>query len=724
MSDPKARATCSERKGTTARGPAQGSSETQQGQGPSLQFTASIPTPSPVDLGGDSATNWKFFLSQWQDFKKATGLESQSEATRLLQNLDISDGEREHEEALLARLTEYFEPQRNVIYERFLFFSAVQEESETSSEYVVRLRKLASSCDFAPLTTELIRDRLVLGVHDKDVQRKLLSNRNLTLAIAMDVCRTAEMTNAQVLKISTSQDQDGIEAVHQARRIDFRRSPNRFARVPKELCTYCGNGKHSDKGKCPALGAICYRCQRKNHFARVCKQQLAKRLHSVQGNNNSEDDQSISNVMQLTTWEQKRGRWLTEISVRTTQRRHRKLRVQLDTGATCNVISLNDYKRISDRQDIKLAPTKCQLKCYNGSIIVPKGSAAMRCSYGNKEAKLNFQVVDLDQPPLLSGHACQRLGLLTVHAQLCSIRTEPRIKTCPMDKKQLLTEFQDVFTGLGLMQGDYHIEVDPSITPVQHLPRRVPVALQAELRQKIDQLVAKGVLAKVIEPTDWISNMVIVKRKQKLRLCIDPRDLNKALKRSRYQIPTIEEMLPRLSNAKIFSVLDAKDGFWQVRLDDQSSKLTTFWTPFGRYRWLRMPFGISTAPEEYQRRIHEVVEGLDGVEVIADDILVYGRGNTRSEAAEDHDKNLRALMRRARERNVKFNKDKLRLQLDQVQYMGHLLTASGVRPDPDKVRAIEAMPKPCNPQQVRSLLGCVTYLAKFLPNLSQISETL
>ena len=120
----------------------------------------------------------------------------------------------------------------------------------------------------------------------------------------------------------------------------------------------------------------------------------------------------------------------------------------------------------------------------------------------------------------------------------------------------------------------------------------------------------------VIEPTDWISSQVVVRKGNKLRLCIDPRDLNKALKRSHYPMPTIEEVLPELSKAKIFSVADAKNGFWQIKLDEPSSYLTTFWTPFGRYRWLRMPFGLATAPEEYQRRQHEVLEGLHGIHVI------------------------------------------------------------------------------------------------------------
>ena len=143
-----------------------------------------------------------------------------------------------------------------------------------------------------------------------------------------------------------------------------------------------------------------------------------------------------------------------------------------------------------------------------------------------------------------------------------------------------------------------------------------------------------------------------------IRICLDPSDLNKAIKRPKIQMPTLNEVLPNLAKAKMFTVLDAKDGFHQVELDDDSSKLTTFWTPFGRYRYLRMPFGISSAPEEWQRRLNEALVGLPGVICIADDVLVYGAGagDTDEEVMADHNKNLRQLLQRAAAINLKTNK--------------------------------------------------------------------
>ena len=183
-------------------------------------------------------------------------------------------------------------------------------------------------------------------------------------------------------------------------------------------------------------------------------------------------------------------------------------------------------------------------------------------------------------------------------------------------------------------------------------------------------------------------------------------------------------MATRLCKAKVFSVLDAKNGFWQVQLDKPSSLLTTFNTPFGRYRWLRLPFGISTAPEEYQRRIHESLQGLKGIEDIVDDILCVGEGDTYESAVKDHERNLIALLERCREKNIKLNSKKLQLRKQEVPYISHVLTPDGLKPDPSKVKAIVAMPTPSGKKALQRLLRMITYLAKFLANLSDVTEPL
>ena len=159
-------------------------------------------------------------------------------------------------------------------------------------------------------------------------------------------------------------------------------------------------------------------------------------------------------------------------------------------------------------------------------------------------------------------------------------------------------------------------------------------------------------------------------------------------------MPTIEEIATRLNGAKLFSVFDASNGFWQVELDEESSMLTTFNTPFGRYRWKRIPFGINSAPEVWQRRMREHIEGLKGVEVIADDFVIVGYGNIPAEWQSDHDQNVHAFLNRCRERNLKLNEKKAWLRQQEVPFIGYVLTPEGLKPDPCKVEAIVQMPDP------------------------------
>ena len=161
--------------------------------------------------------------------------------------------------------------------------------------------------------------------------------------------------------------------------------------------------------------------------------------------------------------------------------------------------------------------------------------------------------------------------------------------------------------------------------------------------------------------------------------------LHKAVKGEHYPMKTVEDVLTRLPEAKIFSTLDATSGFWQIPLDEESSFLTCFNTPFGRYRFKRLPFGIKSAPEVYQRVMEELFGDIEGCEVIADDLMVWGRN------VDEHDQRLRKVLDRAREVQLKMNKKKCKIQVAEVSYIGHTFTSEGIKPDPEKVQAILMM---------------------------------
>ena len=248
-----------------------------------------------------------------------------------------------------------------------------------------------------------------------------------------------------------------------------------------------------------------------------------------------------------------------------------------------------------------------------------------------------------------------------------------------------------------------------------------------------------GVIVRQEEPTEWVNSLVVVQKPNgAVRLCIDPRYLNTAMKRSHYPIKTVDEvasrlqgantfsildaksgfwqlkLASRLQGANTFSILDAKSGFWQLKLDEESSRLCTFNNPIGRYRFTRLPFGVKCAPEIFQRTMDQMVEDLDGVEVIMDDVIIAGDDTT-------HDERLCKFLERASKQGLKLNKEKCKIRQTEVPYVGHLLTAEGLKINPQKVKAIHEMSEP---QNVKRLLGFVQFLSRYLPSLSTIDAPL
>ena len=198
-----------------------------------------------------------------------------------------------------------------------------------------------------------------------------------------------------------------------------------------------------------------------------------------------------------------------------------------------------------------------------------------------------------------------------------------------------------------------------------------------------------GAIKKVEEPTEWVNSMVVVEKTSgKLRICLDLNDLNKAIQSPYYPVKTLDDILPQLNGAKFFTRLDTTSAYWTVILTEESSLLTTFNTCIGRNRYLRLTMDLKNSVDLFQRRMDESFERLTGVVAIVDDILVYGK------TMEDHDNNLRAVLKRAIEKGIKMNEEKLEVGVTEIWCFGHVLSARGLQPDPSKITAMKDMAPP------------------------------
>ena len=185
-----------------------------------------------------------------------------------------------------------------------------------------------------------------------------------------------------------------------------------------------------------------------------------------------------------------------------------------------------------------------------------------------------------------------------------------------------------------------------------------------------------------------------------------------------HPIPSVDEILAQFAGAKYFSKLDANSGFWQIPLSKKSQPLTTFVTPFGRYCFNKLPFGICSAPGVYQRNMNQILEGLPGVVCLIDDILIFGQHK------KEHDRRLHDTLKRLQQAKVTLNPKKCHLNQQSIKFLGHLIDSQGIQAGPEKTSAIENMETPKSITDLHRFVGMVNQLGKFSPNIADLAQPL
>ncbi len=226
-------------------------------------------------------------------------------------------------------------------------------------------------------------------------------------------------------------------------------------------------------------------------------------------------------------------------------------------------------------------------------------------------------------------------------------------------------------------------------------------------------MVDLGVIRPVNHPTDWCHPMLATDKKEKgkVRVCIDPKYLNPHIKRPLFQLPDIDALLSELVEARFFATLDLECGFWQVTVTESTSNLLTFGTPYGRFQYLRLPFGVASAPEEFHRRVVQALAGIKGVLVYIDDIVIFAK--TRKE----HDETVQKVLDALQAAGFSLNKDKCKFGQTEIKFLGHIVENGQIFPDPEKLEATRDFPEPKNQKELRTYLGMVGWIRKFRSDL-------
>ncbi len=685
-------------------------------------------------------------LLLWSDDK---GLEIYNTATW------TREGDNLRLEPVFGKLEAYVMPRSNQILARFQLRCLKQGEMPLE-EFITRARTLVDDSGYPAATREeTLRDTLVFGLKSDKVRRDAIAiGNNLTYQQVYDLAKTEESTKAQMDVISKGAQTPEVHAVR-SRRAPQHKNQSANARQekkkyhpqqnskgsrPSKPCYNCGE-HHTKEEKCPAKNAKCHFCKKKGHYQKVCRSK-SRKVNDLSHNESSEDLQSymmgdiglitttvksVNNVSTKKSSDDKRH--IDKIYARVKLNDKYSAKLKVDTGSDTCTLTTDDLKK--SKLPVKIMPSNCILNNYGGGRIKHYGSTNLKITFLDRSTIADFKVVKAPgNPSILGCRQALELGLLKLNVSsidsknaMTSFNLREVTKSGALTKDHVLKLYGDCFDKIGKFPGKkYKIRLTEDAKPVIHPPRTVPVHIMPLYKAEIDKMLADGIISPVTQPTDWVNSIVCNVKEtsngKKVRLCLDPKDLNKYIRREHYYNRTIDEILPRLHNKTYFSVIDTKKGYWHVELDAESSLLCTFNSPFGRFKFNRLPFGVKVAQDAFQQRLDHSYHGIDNVCGIADDIIVAGA------TLQEHDEAMVKMLEASRRNNISLNSEKLQFKKTEVKFYGHKLTANGIQPSEDKLQSIRNLKTPESRDDVLTTLGIINYLNRFSTKLAVLTAPL
>lgn len=695
--------------------------------------------PVPDQFNFEDPESWEVWSKRFERYITVGGLNNKTEAEKidvllyvmgqksesiLLQIKDKPDTLKK----TLDAFKRYFAPRTNVIFERFKFNTRKQNQGEPIDAFITDLHAMAEKCQFGELKDELIRDRVVVGMTDSRTSEAMQLKSDLTLQIAIEMARQSERQHAEN-KIIRNREvpinfmKSNRSKQHNQKQQKIHQQSTQAKDNSSKICYFCNNSYHI-RDVCPAKDVECRKCGIKGHFQKACKSNsINNSKHSKEtkrhnfnkvNNVNTTDCEDYSNDMFIGNMccnSLEINEWTIECNI---VEFNTKIKFLVDTGAS-NVSIPEHLVPLKYFKGMDTNSTACG---PDGSALNVVGSIKLTISYNNAVGKCLVYVIKDLKTPLLGREAIDQLKIIQPPKKVPSVNhTEFADKQNSLD---IARQYPSIFNEMGEFKGEVSIKLSENVKPyVQTVPRPVPIPMMSKLKSEIDRLLRLNIIEHMEEVTDWVSPIVVVpKNENEIRLCVDYTKLNEAVKRPYYPIPNIESTLANIRGASIFSKIDINKGFYQIKLDKTSQLLTCFITPFGRFIFTRLPFGISCAPEYFVSKYAKVLRGIENIATHIDDILIYGY------TKEEHDKVLRNVLQRLSEEGITINKSKSVFGVRKVLWLGQVLSECGVSIDPDRIQAIKQFAVPGNKKQLLSFLGVVNFVGKFIPNKSTILEPL
>ncbi|XP_055622556.1 uncharacterized protein K02A2.6-like [Toxorhynchites rutilus septentrionalis] len=487
------------------------------------------------------------------------------------------------------------------------------------------------------------------------------------------------------------------------------------------ICYRCGTNGHIGTSEiCKARNQVCRRCKKVGHFEAICRKSTfgsigaskiikPKRIRLI-GSNDIQQPQKLEKSDDKSPDESRDSKMYycfyggNESNVVDCNVGGIPLKLLVDSGSDINVIHKEAWTLLKQRCIKVINSQKGSSQIIKGyGCDIPLrilGTFEAEISIASRTILAKFFVVEEGQRCILGDAMAKELGILKVGVGLNQL------------------EKRDVPFGR-IKDVQVQIHMDSSFKPVFQPVRRVPIPHEAAVNKKLDDLLAKDIIEVKTGPTTWVSPLVIVgKANGEPRVCLDLRRVNEAVIRERFPMPIVDELLARIGSGKVRSKLDIRDAFLQTELAPESRDITTFITSRGLFRFKRLPFGLVSAPEIFQKVMDEILSGCEGTVCYLDDIYVEG------EDKEEHDTRLKIVFDRLNKRGVVLNHQKCIIGVSELQFLGHIISSEGMRPAPSKVEALLSFRHPENVAEVKSFLGLANYMNKFIPNLAAVDEPL
>ena len=607
---------------------------------------------------------------------------------------------------LVEILGKHFNPAPLLIAERFHFHTRNQNEGEGVADYAAALKKYAERCKFDSFLEQALRDRFVCGLKNRAIQKKLLTEKDLTWKLAVDIAHAMESADKQANALRSEGNSSAVHKLEERKHRQPRQNRQRTYDQDSKPCFRCGEN-HSPQS-CRFKDQHCRFCKKQGHIERVCKKKKAggkPRNHDRDPVRYVENEKESTDFGGLFHVHESNPEPSIVIPV---QINGTKVSMELDTGASVSVMSESTWKEKFSQY--KLQPSSVQLKTYSGENLNVLGQLQVNVECNDQRSKLPIQIVEGRGPMLLG-----RNWLKTIKLNWGTI------KKVTNDLDQVLHNHNEVFKDeLGTMKDtNAKLYVKPNCNPKFCKPRSVPHALKEGIEQELTRLENLGVLEKV-RYSEWAAPIVpVVKPDKSIRICGDYKvTVNSALEVDQHPLPNPEQLFVELSEGEKFTKLDLSRAYQQILLDENSREYVTINTHKGLYRPTRLPFGVASASAIFQSKIEQVLQGIPMVVCRVDDILISGKHD------QDHLKNLNEVLARLKQAGLRLKMEKCKFMKPSVEYLGYRVDMHGLHAIEKKVEAIKNAPAPENQQQLRSFLGMVNYYAKFVSNYSTVVHPL